>query len=400
MPKKDVKKNSNNNDLKKPRKSFRKSVSDVKKKIFSKNKADENFEKQKKAVIEKLKYLVNKDVIKFVNKNKDRKDVKKCKKILDIDDNKNINMKELEKNWKQSYSYDELEKLKNDIEGSCKEINEIIMYKDKRIYKIDRKNSKLISSLFNDVEKKIVKIENEYNEKIKLCGNDKELSDYYNETIRPFFYSFKVKIERVFKQLGVGVEGKQIYNNLIEQMFDLLKNFPDSLKYKSVLEKKSKNFEDVENEFNKKYKEIIENQKVNTWKNATIPSGEKKLKIKIGSYREKIKNIKKELNKKEKIVSELQKKNVVDESQEKRTLKAIGNQKVIIDKIGKSKFEGNVKKLAKQFELSEMKARKDLDDELKTAEKNKDKKSVNDIKLIQKEVNLDLDGLLNSVYFM
>ncbi|MDO4503964.1 MAG: hypothetical protein Q4B84_02330, partial [Clostridia bacterium] len=222
----------------------------------------------------------------------------------------------------------------------------------------------------------------EYKEKLKKIQNDEKLCEIFKQDVEEFLIR-ELQTQRLrLADLRNGIKGKKTFEEQKKEIEKKICEFPDLLF-------KNKDYQKEKEKFNNRCFEL-EKLKKSNWKKATMPSGEKKSKIKIGSYRVKIKNAQKELDKKEKTVRDLYKNGKIDKSQQQRTLTEIHKQNDIFNKM-KSETSGvDVKKLIKQYEQSNAKMKKDLNDELENAEKNKDRKSSSDIKLIRKPVKISI----------
>lgn len=335
MPKKDVKKDSNNNDLKKPKKSFRKSMSKFVKNIdpFSKT------AKFKKKVFN-LKNSFDGKTIKVTGE--------EC-------------IKESEENFINSPL--------NDLKD--KDISKAEEFIQKGTIKMNPNCSKYkkIEAITIEDEGKAIDIQEKCLKLIKRIPDPKNKDSAYQKLLGSILTDFNGKIRAQkgsLKILKNGVTGGYgPYFGIIDSCERAHKEFENLLKNSDQYIQKTKKY----------------------------ISELKGTKIQIGAHRKNknspIQTIEKDLKNKEKIVENLWKEGVIDKSQKRRTLLEIGKQRKLISKTENENSKNNIKKIIKQFESSEMKARKDLDDELKTAEKNKDRKSFSDIKFVQDHVDID-----------
>lgn len=369
------------------RKSFRKSVSDVTKKIFSKNKsdkrssknlsfADENFEKQKKELIDGLKKFQEDRKLNEILKNNPKSDnVKKFRASLSLKNGENID--KVVKRVSKSKSSDDLEKLNIALEKANEVAGDVKKYSDKIIYRL---NSIIAKKYINEIEKNRVKaaeIKKEYMEKINSCNKDSKLENLYGgDGINFLIDNMLVAQKRTLENLASGVEGEINFNCLKSDLEKMVFGFPNSLF-------DGKDFKIIKDKFDKRYSEL----QAPKLKNGKILSVGRNSNINIGTHRKNIdlsiKTIENDLKNKEKIVESLWKKGVVGKSQKQRTLLGIRKQKAILSKIESKKSEGKVANLVKQFDLSQKNIAKDLEDERKVVSKIGDKQAEKEIKEIQ-----------------
>lgn len=136
----------------------------------------------------------------------------------------------------------------------------------------------------------------------------------------------------------------------------------------------------------KEFENLLKNSDQYIQKTKKYISEFKGTKIKIGSYRVKIKNAQKELDEKEKMTNDLSKNGVIDDKQKKRTISVLKKLKKLLNKLRKSKSKTEEEKINKEIELTQIDMAKDLADESENARKNKDKKTFRDIELMKKPI--------------
>ena len=231
MPKKDVKKDSNNNDLKKPKKSFRKSVSDVKKKIFSKNEADENLIKQKEMLLKEIKkFKDDENLNEIIKQNPKSINVTKFRNSLSLGRNETIDG--LYKKITRSKSVSDLKKLKLDnwdkANGFALALKK---YSDKQIYKLtDNKIITAYEKRMGENGETFKNILQGYEKKIKNFENDKKLIGIFeNDGIKYYISQALIGHNNLYKALREGMEGKLSYDNAINDLDKMVFEFPDSL---------------------------------------------------------------------------------------------------------------------------------------------------------------------------